>query len=450
MLHGDDGSEIVAGGAGLAACFGLAIAGPAVYVWKSVGGGRKTKLDPHGRPVLPAFPQLAFGYRPWFDNASQFHRPVIVLAFFEDLGIAFVMSVIGSVRPPAGACWVIALLLFFCCLAHLTYLALCRPYRTRLDATFAGIVAILQLVLAVIVFVAMFVGVEGVAGGIGGVALALGMSFIVQAAVSGLWAVVLFFRHRRRKREEAERDDEIAAVPLGRMKAQRRGGHARDGLLSSPHGLVVPLRPEDDPDFEGYGAYTTFFGQDRTHPLRRPRMPRRGDDDGLGDGARTAAGGSLGTRAESHVSASFFNAEAVAAGAAVLPVNPFDHLASLGRAQRGPAAPPSPFAALPRAASAPRRKRRGKTGNDFGVDVDFDAPSLSEWDPASLWDDEATFGGGGGYAALPPSAPADLSRIARMHAARSSPAGGGSGAAAPRALAPSSRPAPPALNIDFD
>lgn len=245
--HGSDTMSRVVGAVGIVWSLLLWLV-PMVFIAKAVG---PVKVNALGKQALPGQSSIVFSYRYYYDVANDPNRMSHLLLYFEDLGVALVMSVVGSIKPSGGNCTFIALVLLLVAVGHLMYLLLLRPIRTKLDTFFAISIAVLQAVIGAGVVAATMYPSAIVM--VAYLSLVLGGAFFVQTLVMLAWTVYLFQR-RSARRKKAEKDD-------GQLKSQ--------GLLdtAADNALFVPELDESDADALAKDKATADSGAVAVNPL---------------------------------------------------------------------------------------------------------------------------------------------------------------------------------------
>jgi len=160
------------------------------------------------------------------------------LLFFEDMLVAITMGLIGGWQPIGVSCSVVASLLIVAAVLHLLYILKAHPFRERVDSFFAVVIAVGQLALAGVTLYVIQTR-QGVVV-MGYLALAMGVSFMLQALCTGVWAMVLYMRRR-------------AAKKLAALKNNNKSAMSDE--------LVVPMLDADDA--AAVGAPTTTGRADR-------------------------------------------------------------------------------------------------------------------------------------------------------------------------------------------
>lgn len=212
LFHPIETLSYVFGLVGLALSFGCAL-GPLRVIHAEVVKAGVIQNAESQKWMLPGPDKLSFGFRYFYDPARNPNLPLHSLAFFEDLLVAFAMSIVGSIRPPPGSlCWLIGALLAIIAVIHLLFLLTVKPFRTKMDSWFSLGIAILQAALSILVAVA--VKVPSVTKIVIYIAFVLGGSFAVQTVTMLLWTLYLWKQRRARAKIEKEKSSDSLAVGM--------------------------------------------------------------------------------------------------------------------------------------------------------------------------------------------------------------------------------------------
>lgn len=192
-----------AGGIVLATVVGFA---PAALIWRDV---RRTRPGKDGKLRWPKMEKLVFAYRYFFDVARDPAKPQVLLNYFEDLGVAFIMSFVGSIRPTGGSCLLIAAALALAAIGHVAYLGVVRPFRTKMDSGFAYAIGLMQATVGAAVVIAT--QRPRAMSIVGYLSIMLGGAFMVQTVVMLVWTAMLL-RRRNARRARLKRKAEQEAL----------------------------------------------------------------------------------------------------------------------------------------------------------------------------------------------------------------------------------------------
>lgn len=266
LLHHQGSMLPVAFGlCGLAATFALTMIPFKVLHSRLVVKG--VKMNPKTKKwILPGPTDVSFGFRYFYDVASDPNKFTSAMNYFEDLGVAFAMSFVGSIQPRSdAACWAIAGMLTLIAFLHFFYLLYYKPIRTKMDNFFAVAIASLQVLLSILVLIAT--KVPSVAEYAAYVAIGLGASFAVQTVTMGIWTIMLFTRRKRK------------SLNLKKKQAQQSAANEKadgddEAAEEEPENLLqVPLQQRRG------GRYLPQNGGDDEYPMDRHDAPNSMSDD---------------------------------------------------------------------------------------------------------------------------------------------------------------------------
>jgi hypothetical protein len=193
--------------------------------------------------------------------------PLVLLSYFEDLGIAMAMSVAASLKIPGVDCRIVATLLSLLAVLHLVYLGRKKPFRPRIDSAFAYAVSFLQAVVALAVVGSLFRPSSSQI--VGYLALALGLSFMAQTVVMLGWTLVQLRRRkqsalRRARKRERQSLEHALLVPI-----PVEGGRGGENAASDDRKLSERTSAPSD-------SGGSFAGRQASSSKDQP--PARGDD----------------------------------------------------------------------------------------------------------------------------------------------------------------------------
>ena len=196
-------------------------------------------------------------YGPLFDSARQptTCHPLVRMFLFEDIVVTTALMILDTVRPGEGRCQGLAAAMMVICTAHLAYLCIVRPYRTKIEQGFSVLIAL------------VLVGISGLALGttlsssatqasterwLGMIALLESILFFVQAVVLAVWAYTVSQRCKTLRLQQQADLASQASPPSRRRRASNSQEMSSMSSISIDEGeqMTAPLLQVINPEAE--------------------------------------------------------------------------------------------------------------------------------------------------------------------------------------------------------